>query len=148
MEGRAESFRFILGRGTTYLTTWSCIKTNHKLVSSHSGSTLVLGQATGNTDSLDPPRPELGGSHHLPPYSILCVCPQDLHPNGFLSWDSQGGVLKLSRFELPGLWEVITPSSNLQLGWGLKKTCSSPQELSNGVSHSTYTHRDQVVPDF
>jgi len=34
-------------------------------------------------DTLDSPRPELGGSHHLPPYSILCGWPQSLHPNGF-----------------------------------------------------------------
>jgi hypothetical protein len=29
----------------------------------------------GNTDSLDSPPPGLVGSHHLPPYSILCVTP-------------------------------------------------------------------------
>jgi hypothetical protein len=53
-------------------------------------------------------------------------------------------VTKLSRFGLLGLWELITPGSDLWLGWGLKQTCSSPQVLSNGVSHSTYTHRDWV----
>jgi hypothetical protein len=42
------------------------------------------------------------------------------------------------------LWELITPSSNLRLGWSLKQTCRSPQELSNGVSHSTCTHRGRV----
>ncbi len=75
-------------------------KPTNKLVSSHSESLLVLGQATGNTNSFDSPRPGLGGSHHLPPYSILCVCPRHLHRNGFLSRDSQGGVPKLSRFGL------------------------------------------------
>jgi hypothetical protein len=45
----------------------------------------------------------------------------------------------MSRFELPGLWELITPSSDLRLGWGLKQTCNSPRELSNGVSHFTCT---------
>ncbi len=114
------------------------------MVSSHSKSLLVLGQAMGNTDSLDSPRLGLGGSHHLPPYSIICVALRHPHPNGFLSRDSQGRVLKLSRFGLPGLWELITPSSDLWLGWGLKQTCSSPQELSNSVSHSTYTHRSWV----
>jgi len=84
-----------------------------------------------NIDSLDSPRPELGGSHHLPPYSILCVVPP--HP-----------LSKLSRFGLPRLWEFITPSSDLRLGWGLKQTCSYPQGLSNGVLHSICTHRDQV----
>jgi hypothetical protein len=43
-----------------------------------------------------------------------------------------------------GLWELITPSSDLWLGWGLKQTCSSPHELSNGVSHFTWTHRGRV----
>ncbi len=60
-------------------------------------------EATSNTDSLDSPQPGLGGSHHLPPYSILCASPRHLHPNGFLSRESQGGVPKLSRFGLSGL---------------------------------------------
>jgi hypothetical protein len=30
------------------------------------------------------------------------------------------------------------------IGWGLKQTCSSPWELSNGVLHSTCTHRGRV----
>ncbi len=95
-------------------------------------------------DSQDSPRPGLGGSHHLPPYSILYVTPPHLHPNGIFSQDSQGGVPKLSRFGLLGLWHLITPFSDLRLGWGLKQTCSSPWKLSNGVSHSTYTHQGQV----
>jgi hypothetical protein len=112
-------------------------KPTNKLVSSHLETLLVLGQVTGNTNSFDSPRPGLGGSHHLPPYNILCVCPRHLHPDGFLS-------RKLSRFKLPGLWDLITSSSYLRLGWGRKQTCSSSQELSNDVLHSTCTHRDQV----
>jgi hypothetical protein len=95
-------------------------------------------------DSQDSPQPELGGSHHLPPYSILCASPRHLHPNGFLSWNSQGGVPKLSRFGLPPLCGVITFCSDLRLGWGLKKTCSSHWDFSNGMSHSTYMHRGWV----
>jgi len=98
----------------------------------------------GTTDSLNSPRPGLGGSHHLPPYSILCVALLHSHPNGFYSRDSQGGVLKLSRIRLSRLWEAIIPGSDLWLGWGLKQICSSPQELSKGVSHSTCTHRGRV----
>jgi len=67
-----------------------------------------------------------------------------LHPNGFLSRDSQGGVSKLFQFGLPGLWELITPSSNLRLGWGLKQTCSSSQELFINMSHFTCTHWGRV----
>jgi hypothetical protein len=62
----------------------------------------------------------------------------------FLSWDSQGGIPKLSRFGLMPLCEIITFCSNLRLGWGLKQTCSSCWELSNCVSHSTYMHRGRV----
>ncbi len=101
----------------------------------------MLGQATGNTDS---PRPELGGSHHLLPYSILCASPSHLHPNGIFSQDSHSGVPKLSRFRLLGLWAFITSRPNLRLGRYLKQNFSSPWELSNGVSHSTCTHRNQV----
>ncbi len=127
-----------------YLLTRTYIKLTNKLVNSHSESLLVLGQATGNTDSLDSPRPGLGGSHHLTPYSILCITPSHLHPNGTFFRDSQSGVLKLSGFGLPGLWAFITSCSNLRLGWVLKQTYSSPWELSNGVLHSTCTHRGQV----
>jgi len=31
---------------------------------------------TNSQDSQNSPWPELGGSHHLPPYSILCAWPQ------------------------------------------------------------------------
>jgi hypothetical protein len=47
-------------------------------------------------------------------------------------------------FGLLGLWELITPCSDPRLGWGLKQTYIFLQELSNGVLHSTCTHRDQV----
>jgi hypothetical protein len=36
----------------------------------------------------------------LPVRGSPCICPWDLHPNGFLSQDSQGGVPKLSQFGL------------------------------------------------
>jgi hypothetical protein len=133
-----------LGRGTNYLVTQSCIQSQPTSWLALIQNTLVLGQATGNLDSLDSSRPGLGGSHHLPPYSILYVAPRRPHSNGFYSRDSQGGVPKLSRFGLLGLWELVTPGSDLGLGRGLKKSRSSPQELSNGVSHSFYTHWGRV----
>jgi hypothetical protein len=95
-------------------------------------------------DSLDSPQPGFGGSHHLPPYSILYASPPHLHLNGTFSRDSQSGIPKLSRFGLPGLWAFITFRFNFRLGQDLKQTCSSPRKLFNGVSHSTYTHRNQV----
>ncbi len=72
-------------------------KSTNKLVSTPSETFLMLGQAMGNTDSLDSPGPGLRGSHHLPPYSILCITPLHPHANGSLSQDSQGGVPKLSQ---------------------------------------------------
>jgi hypothetical protein len=95
-------------------------------------------------DSLDSPRPRLRGSHHLPPYSILCVTLPHPCSNGFLSGDSQGGVPKLSRIRLLGLCNVRILCLDLRLEWGLKQTCSIPWELSNGVSHSICKHRGWV----
>ncbi len=126
-----------LGRGTIILLHGLASKTNHKLVSSHLGTPLVLGQATSNLDSLDSPRPGFEGSHHLPPYKILCSSSRRLHLNGTFSRDSQGRVPKLSRFGLSGLWASITSCSNLRLGWGLKQPCSSLGGLSNSMLHSS-----------
>jgi len=95
-------------------------------------------------DSENSPRPGLGGSHHLPPYSIIYVTLRHPYPNDFLSRDSQGGVPKLSRFRLPGLCEFITLCSNLGLWWSLKQTCSSHWEFSNDVLHSISKHRCRV----
>ncbi len=59
------------------------------------GTPLVLRQATGNTDTQDSPRPGLGGSHHLPPYIILCGWPRSLHPNGFSLSGLPSGSLEI-----------------------------------------------------
>jgi len=79
------------------------------------------------------------GSHHLPPYSILCGCPWGPHPNDFLSQDSQVGVPKLPKLGLSWLWGAITLRTNLRWRWGLKQRCSPCQELSNGISHAICT---------
>ncbi len=145
VEGACWSFRIRIRKSDKlYLLTQTCIQPTNKLVSSLSEAPLVLGQATATLDSQDSPRPGLGGSHHLPPYSIIYTSPWHLHPNDFLSRDSQGGVPKLSRFGLPPLCGVITLCSDLRLQWGLNQTCSSRQELSKGVPHSTWMHRGWV----
>ncbi len=110
----------------------------------HSGTPLGVGTSHRHFDTQDSPRPGLGGSHHLPPYSILCTSPPGLHPNGSFSRDSQGGVPKLSRVGVPGLWTTITPRPDLRSGLGLNQSCSPRRELSNAVSHSRSACREQV----
>ncbi len=44
-----------------------------------------IDKSQANMDSQDSPWLRLGGSHHLPPYNILCVWPHGQHPNVILS---------------------------------------------------------------
>jgi len=119
-------------------------KTNPKLVRIHSALIWCWDKPWATLDSIDSPRPGLEGSHHLPPYSILCVTPREPHPNGTFSRDSQGGVPKLSRLLFLGLWTLISPGSDLRLEWGLNQSCSSPEDLSNSMSHSFCRRREEV----
>jgi hypothetical protein len=129
VEGRAGARGLELGRVTSLIhllelaskltTKWLVHIPEHLGARTSHGQHRLTWLTTARTWGKPPPSP----------YSILYASPRHLHPNGFLSRDSQGGVPKLSKFGLPGLWEFITPSSNLWLGRGLKKTCSSPQEL-------------------
>jgi hypothetical protein len=114
------------------------------LVRNHFACIWCWDKPRANSDSLDLPRPGLGGSHHLPPYSIIYSSARRLRPNGSFSRDSQGGVPKLSRFGLPRLWAFIT--SRLKLGSErvLNQTCSSCRELSNAVLHSCCRRREEV----
>jgi len=105
---------------------------------------LDVGTSHGHFDTQDSPRPGLGGSHHLPPYNILCSSPPRLHPNGSFSRDSQVGVPKLSRVGVSGLWTVMAPRPELGLGRGLNQSCSFCQELSNAVLHSLRRRREEV----
>ncbi len=119
-------------------------KINHKLVRTHSAPFWCWDKPRATLDSFDSPRPGLGGSHHLPPYSILCVAPPRPRPSGSLSRDSQSGVPKLSRFGLSGLWAIITFRPDLRSGRGLNHSYSSPRELSNSMSHSLIARRNRV----
>jgi hypothetical protein len=115
-------------RDNLYLLTQTCIKPTNKLVNSLSGAPLMLRQAMATLNSQDSPWAGLGGSHHLPPYSILCVFLWHLHSNDFLSRDSQGKVPKMSQFGLLGLCKLIIFCLDfvLRLGRGLKQIYSSP----------------------
>jgi hypothetical protein len=54
------------------------------------------------------------------------------------------GVPKLPKLRLLRLWAPITLRVNLWLRWGLKKSCSPRWELSNNMSHATFTQRNRV----
>jgi hypothetical protein len=118
------------------------------MVSSHFGTPLGVGTSHGHFGPWDTPQPGLGGSHHLPPYSILCATFWGLHPNGsfFL------GTPKLESRNCPetvpgevsGLWELITPDCRVWSQRGLNQTCSPRRHLSNDVSHSQFGCREEV----
>ncbi len=124
VEGRAEAPGLDQEEGQAIQLVDLASKTNHKLVITHFAPFWVLGQATGDLDSFDSPRPGLGGSHHLPPYNVLCSSARRLHPNGSFSRDSQSGVPKLSWFGLPRLWVFITSRPKLGSRRGLNQSCS------------------------
>ncbi len=115
------------------------------------GTPLGVGTSHGHLDKQDSPRPGLGGSHHLPPYSIFCSSPPRLHPNGTNSWDSRNGIPKLSRncpeivpVEVPELWTAITPDCRVRSQRGLNQSCSSGRDLFNPMSHSQIGCREEV----
>jgi len=62
---------------------------------------LVLKWTMGNRDTLDSPRPKLGGSHHHPRYNILCGWPRSPHPNGFSFSGLPNGSLEIALVEIP-----------------------------------------------
>ncbi len=103
-----------------------------------------VGTSHGHFYTQDSPRPRLGGSQHLPPYSILCSSLPRLHPNGSFSRDSQVGVPKLSRVGVPGLWTVIIPRPKFGSGRSFNQSCSSCQELFNVMLHSLRQRQEDV----
>ncbi len=104
----------------------------------------MLRRTTGNLDSQDSPRPELGGSHHLPPYNILCASARGPHPNGFFVPRLQSESPKIAKLGLSQLWNPITLCPDLRSRWGLKHNCSLSRNLSNGMWHNTYTQGNRV----
>jgi len=62
----------------------------------------------------------------------------------FLSRDSRVGVPKSRQRALPRLWSPITLRIDLGSRWGLKQSCSSHQELFNGMWHVVYSQVNRV----
>ncbi len=78
---------------------WSIIhmdlhKPNNKLVSPQLEHFWCTNKPWANTNSQDSSQPGLGGSHHLPSYSIFYAQPRGHRPNVILSQDSQVGSLE------------------------------------------------------
>jgi len=109
-----------------------------------SGTPLGVGTSHRHFVPRDTPRPGLGGSHHLPPYSILCGWSRRLHPNSTFCWDSRNGVSKLSRVKVSGLWTATAPRPELRSGRVVNQSCSSRRDLSNALSHSSRRRRKEV----
>jgi len=65
----------------------------------------VLGQATGNMDTQDSPWPRLGGSHHLPPYSILYTSPHGPHPKWLFVPGLPSGSPEITQIGTPAILE-------------------------------------------
>ncbi len=133
-----------LTRNTLGVTCWSSRMGTKKIDKqfNYSHRSTQTKQPWINTDSQDSPWLELGGSHHLSPYSILYAWPRGQHPNGILSQDSHLGVSKFSKFLKLGLlqlWRPITLHEDLRSKWGLKQSRSPHQELSNEMWHATCT---------
>ncbi len=117
------------------------------MVSSHSVAPLGVGTSHGHFDTQDSPRPRLGGSHHLPPYSILCTTTLRLHPNSFFSQDSQvesRNCPEIVPVGVPRLQELISPDCQVRSRWGLNQSYSSLREVSNAMSHSRFGCREDV----
>jgi len=113
--GACWSFGMGLGRLTSKsLTHTDLHKPNNRVVNVELEHFWCMDEPRANTDSQESPRLGLGGSHHLPHYSILCAWPQDQHSNVILSRDSQVGVSKFPKLGLPQLWGPITLCEDLR----------------------------------
>ncbi len=97
-------------------------KPNNKLVSAQLKHFWCQAKPQATSDSQDSSRPRLGGSHHLPPYSIFFSSSRGPYPNGICP----GTPIKFPKLGLPQnygapkswesqLWGPITFCENLLL---------------------------------
>ncbi len=88
--------------------------------------------------------PDLGEATTFP----LIVYSGPLHgahiQMAFLSRDSSVGVPKSRQLGLLGLWSPITLRADLGSKCGLKQSCSSRRELSNGMWHAILSQVNRV----
>jgi hypothetical protein len=74
----------------------------------------VLGRTMSNTDTQNSPRLGLGGSHHLPLYSILCTSQWGPHPNDFSLPGLSSGSLEI---RLVGTPVTLEPHNFVSRPW-------------------------------
>ncbi len=117
------------------------------MVSSHSETPLGVGTSHGHFRPQDTPRPELGGSHHLP----LIVFSAPLH-RGYIEVALFPGTPKLESRNCPktvpsevlGLWAFITLDCKVWSQRRSNQTCSPRRDLSNDVLHSQFGGQEEV----
>ncbi len=91
-----------LGRLTSNsITHMDLHKSNNKLVSAQLEHLWCMDESWANMNSQDLAQPGFEGSHHLPPYNIICAWPWGQHPNVILSQDSQLGSPKIPKIGTP-----------------------------------------------
>jgi hypothetical protein len=98
-----------------------------------------MDEPQANTDSQDSPRPRFGGSHHLPPYSILYAWPHGQHSNVILSRDSQVGTPKTPEIGTLVTLEAHNSFCRPLIKMRYKKSYSPRRELFNDMWHVTFT---------
>jgi hypothetical protein len=125
----------------------SASKNQPREVSLTFGTPLGVGTCHGHLDTQDSPRPGLGLSHHLTPYSILCVTPR-YSAEEAPEWHILLGLPKWSPEIVPTglseLWTAITPDCGVGSRWGLNQSCSPRRDLFNAMWHSRIGHREDV----
>ncbi len=113
------------------------------------GAPLVLGRTTSNTDTQDSPRPGIGGSHHLPPYSILCGWPQSLHPNGFSLRGLPNGSPKIVPNGTPATLEPHNFANRLRIAmWSKAKLQLLSRDFQRYVARSLQPSKSGRFPTF
>jgi hypothetical protein len=110
----------------------------------HSWSTFGARMSHGQHEHTRLSTARTWGSHHLPPYNILCDYPRRPHSNGFLSRDSRMGVPKSRQQGLPRLWSAINFRADLGSKCSLKQSYSPCRELSNSMWHIVYSQINRV----
>ncbi len=110
---------------------------------------LVLGRTMGNTNTRDSPRPGLGGSHHLPPYSIFCTSPRGLHLNGFSLPGLPNGSPKIAPVRTPA---TLEPHNFASRPWikvrSKEKLQLSSRSFQRYVAHCLHTNKSGRFPTF